>query len=144
VGRILAFDFGQKRTGIAVTDPLQIIASALTTVETNKIFDFISNYLANEKVECFVVGFPIPRENSSISHSVPYINDFIENLKKKYPEIPVEIEDEHFSSKQAMQVMIAGGLKKMQRRDKSMIDKVSVSIILNNYLERKPKSNKKY
>jgi len=143
VGRILAFDFGLKRTGIAVTDPLQIIASALTTVETNKIFDFISSYLTNEKVECFVVGFPIPRENSSISHSVPYISDFIEKLKKKYPEIPIEIEDEHFSSKQAMQVMIAGGLKKMQRRDKAMVDKVSASIILNNYLERKPKSDKK-
>jgi putative holliday junction resolvase len=142
VGRILAFDFGQKRTGIAATDPLQIIASALTTVETKKVFEFLANYLAIEKVNCFVVGFPIPRENSSISHSVPFINDFIDNLKKKFPEIPVEIEDEHFSSKQAMQVMIEGGLKKMQRRDKAMVDKVSASIILSNYLERKPKFNK--
>jgi putative holliday junction resolvase len=143
MGRILAFDYGKKRTGIAVTDPLQIIASALTTVETSGIFDFIAKYLANEKVECFVVGFPIPYENTNISHSSPLITEFIENLKKKFPETPVEIEDEHFSSKQAMRVMIDGGLKKMQRRDKSMVDKVSASIILNNYMERKSKSNRK-
>jgi putative Holliday junction resolvase len=143
VGRILAFDYGKKRTGLAVTDPLQIIASALTTVETDKVLDFVSKYIANEKVECFVVGFPIPRENTALSHSVPYINDFIEKLKKKFPEIPVETEDEHYSSKQAMQIMIDGGLKKMQRRDKAMVDKVSASIILNNFLERKSKLNKK-
>jgi putative holliday junction resolvase len=144
VGRILAFDYGIKRTGIAVTDPLQIIASSLTTVETPKLFDFISNYLTNEQVECFVVGFPTQYDNTNLSHSVPYIKEFIENLKKKFPEIPVDTEDEHFSSIQAMQVMIDGGLKKMQRRNKGMIDKISASIILNNYLERKSKSDKKY
>jgi putative holliday junction resolvase len=143
VGRILAFDYGKKRTGIAVTDPLQIIASALTTVETYKVFDFVSDYITNENVECFLVGFPVPYENTNTSHSTPYINEFIEKLKKKFPEIPVEIEDEHFSSKQAMQAMIDGGLKKMQRRDKAIIDKVSASIILNNYMERKLKSDKK-
>jgi len=139
VGRILAFDFGKKRTGVAVTDPMQIIASALTTVETHKIYEFITDYLKKENVECFVVGFPIPNDNSTVSHSIPYINEFIELLKKKFPDVPVEIEDEHYSSRQAMKLMIEGGLKKMQRRDKAMVDKVSASIILNNYLERKSK-----
>jgi putative holliday junction resolvase len=143
VGRILAFDYGQKRTGIAVTDPLQIIASALTTVETKKLFDFISDYVSKEKVDCFVVGFPSLRVNTKPSDSVPYINDFIQTLKIKYPTVQIETEDEHFSSKQAVQVMIDGGLKKKQRMDKSMIDKVSASIILNNYLERKTLLNKK-
>lgn len=142
MGRILSFDYGRKRTGIAVTDPLQIIASALTTVETPKVFEFITNYLANEMVECFVVGFPTIYENTNISHSVPYINEFIENLKKKFPNIPVEIEDEHFSSKLAMQAMIDGGIRKKQRRDKSMLDKISATIILKNYLERKSILNK--
>ncbi len=141
--RILAFDYGIKRTGIAATDPMQIIASALTTIETPKIFDFIAEYLSKEKVECFVVGFPNLMGNNKPSHSVPYIHNFIESLKKKYPLIPVEIEDEHFSSKLAMKAMIEGGLKKMKRRDKSMIDKVSASIILSNFLERKSMSNKK-
>jgi putative holliday junction resolvase len=142
VGRILSFDYGRKRTGIAVTDPLQIIASALTTVETPQVFEFISNYITNEVVECFVVGFPTIYENTNISDSVPYINEFIDNLKKKYPNIPVETEDEHYSSKEAVQAMIDGGVKKKQRRDKSMVDKISATIILRNYLERKSKLNK--
>lgn len=142
MGRILSFDYGRKRTGIAVTDPLQIIASALTTVETPQVFEFISNYITNEVVECFVVGFPTIYENTNISDSVPYINEFIDNLKKKYPNIPVETEDEHYSSKEAVQAMIDGGVKKKQRRDKSMVDKISATIILRNYLERKSKLNK--
>jgi putative Holliday junction resolvase len=142
VGRILSFDYGRKRTGIAATDPLQIIASALTTVETPRVYEFISNYIKNEVVECFVVGFPTIYENTNISDSVPYINEFIENLKKKFPDIPVETEDEHFSSKQAVQIMIDGGVKKKQRRDKLMVDKISATIILRNYLERKSKLNK--
>jgi len=142
VGRILSFDYGRKRTGIAATDPLQIIASALTTVETPQVFEFISNYITNEVVECFVVGFPTIYENTNISDSVPYINEFIINLKKKFPNIPVETEDEHYSSKEAMQAMIDGGVKKKQRRDKSMVDKISATIILRNYLERKSKLNK--
>ena len=143
MGRIVAFDYGQKRTGIAVTDPLRIIASALITVETPKLFDFIAEYLSKEKVDCFVVGFPVQYNNTVPSHSIPMIEKFIEKLKLSYPNIPVETEDEHFSSRQAMQAMIDGGLKKMQRRDKAMIDKVSASIILHNYLERNSKSNLK-
>ncbi len=143
MGRILAFDYGKKRTGIAVTDPLQMIASALTTVETKNIYSFISEYIVEEKVDCFLVGFPTIENNSKPSDSIPYIKDFIENLKKKYPLIPIETEDEHFTSKEAFQIMIKGGLKKMQRRDKAIIDKVSASIILHNFLERKSMSNKK-
>ena len=141
--RIMAFDFGLKRTGIAVSDPLQIIASGLTTVDTPKVFDFVSSYLETEKVECFVVGYPVEYENKTNSHSGPFIKKFIEDLKQKFPGIPIETEDEHFTSKQAMQAMIDGGLKKMQRRDKAMVDKVSASIILKNYLERKSISDKK-
>lgn len=133
----MAFDFGKKRTGIAVTDPLQIIASALTTVETQNIYKFISDYIKEEKVECFVVGFPTQYENAAPSHSAPLIKKFVKQLNKKFPDIPVELEDEHFTSKLAMQVMIDGGLKKMQRRDKAMVDKVSASIILQSYMSRK-------
>lgn len=137
MGRILAFDYGKKRTGVAVTDPLQIIASGLTTVDTQLIFQFIKTYLQHEKVDCFVVGYPTPLENSAQSDSLPLINKFVEQLKKKYPKMPVELEDEHFTSKLAMQAMIDGGLKKMQRRDKAMVDKLSASIILQSYMERK-------
>ena len=136
MGRILAFDYGKKRTGVAVTDPLQIIASGLTTVETQQIFKFISTYLQTEKVDCFVVGFPTQMENSKPSHSAPFIETFVKQLKKKYPDIPVDLEDEHYTSKLAVQAMIDGGLKKMQRRDKAMIDKVSASIILQSYMSR--------
>ncbi len=135
--RILAFDYGKKRTGIAVTDPLQIIASGLTTVATKDIFDFISDYLSKEKVECFVVGFPTQFDNSAPSHSAPLIKSFVEQLRKRYPDIPVELEDEHFTSKLAMKAMVDGGMKKMQRRNKAMVDKISASIILRSYLDRK-------
>ncbi len=139
MGRILAFDYGKKRTGIAVTDPLQIIASGLTTVNTQDIFSFITDYLKTEKVDCFVVGFPTQLDNSEPSHSAPLIKNFVKQLKKKFPDIPVELEDEHYTSKMAMQAMIDGGLKKMQRRDKAMVDKVSASIILQSYMSRTSK-----
>ncbi len=136
MGRILAFDYGKKRTGVAVTDPLQIIASGLTTVNTPDIFKFITEYLKTEQVDQFIVGFPTQFDNSKPSHSAPLIENFVKQLKKKFPDIPVELEDEHFTSKLAMQAMINGGLKKMQRRDKAMIDKVSASIILQSYMSR--------
>lgn len=142
MGRILAFDYGKKRTGLAVTDPLQIIASGLTTVETPNLFDYIKNYLINEKVECFVVGYPMIMENTAPSHSLPLINVFVKELKKKFPSIPIELEDEHFTSKLAMRAMIDGGVKKMKRRDKGLIDKVSATIILQSYIERKQNHNR--
>lgn len=139
MGRILAFDYGKKRTGIAVTDPMQIIASGLTTVDTPLVFQFIKTYLQQERVDCFVVGYPTPLENTAKSDSLPLVNKFVEQLKKRYPKMPIELEDEHFTSKLAMQAMIDGGLKKMQRRDKAMVDKLSASIILQSYMERKNK-----
>jgi putative holliday junction resolvase len=141
VGRILAFDFGKKRTGIAVTDPLKIISSGLTTVETNEIFNFIIKYLETEQVELFVVGYPVSMDNTRPSQSLPLIKKFIKDLKNKFPSIPVEIEDEHFTSKMAMRAMIEGGIKKMKRRDKGLIDKVSAAIILQSYMERKQNFN---
>jgi len=142
VGRILAFDYGKKRTGLAVTDPLQIIASSLLTVETENLFEYLKKYLEVEQVDFFVVGYPMPMENTKPSHSLPLIKKFIEELKKKFPSIPIDIEDEHFTSKLAVRAMIDGGVKKMKRRDKSLIDKVSASIILQSYMERKQNFNR--
>jgi putative holliday junction resolvase len=141
VGRILAFDYGKKRTGLAVTDPLQIIASGLSTVETGNIFEYLAKYLEVEQVECFVVGYPMPMDNTKPSHSLSLIKKFIEDLKRKFPDMPVEVEDEHFTSKLAVRAMIDGGVKKMKRRDKGLIDKVSASIILQSYMERKQNLN---
>ncbi len=142
MARIMAFDFGKKRTGLAVTDPLQIIATGLTTVETGVLFDYLKKYMENEQIESFVVGYPMAMENTAPSHSLPLINIFIKDLKKKFPSIPIELEDEHFTSKLAMRAMIDGGVKKMKRRDKSLIDKVSATIILQSYLERKQNYNR--
>jgi putative Holliday junction resolvase len=141
LGRILALDYGKKRTGVAVTDPLQIIASGLLTVETANIFDYLKKYTETEQVELIVVGYPITMENTKPSHSLPIIIKFIADLKKKFPTMPVETEDEHFTSKMAVRAMIDGGVKKMKRRDKGLIDKVSAAIILQSFLERKQNFN---
>ncbi len=133
MARILAFDYGQKRTGIAVTDELQIIASGLTTVKTEEIFSFLSDYLEEENVECFVVGLP-KQMNNMPSESEQFIQPFLKKLKNKYPNIPIIRVDERFSSKMAFQSMIESGLKKQQRRNKSLIDEVSATIILQSYL----------
>ncbi len=135
MARILSIDYGKKRTGIAVTDPLQIIASGLTTVETPKLFDFLKDYFQKEEVELVVVGYPFLMENSRLAHSVPLIDDFIKKFKKTFPEMPIEKEDEHFTSKMATRLMIDGGVKKMKRQDKALVDKISAAIILQSYLE---------
>ncbi len=136
MARILAFDYGKKRTGIAVTDELQIIASGLTTVETKELFSFLAEYLKTESVELFVVGLPKKMDNTP-SESEQYIKPFLEKLKNKYPNIPIVRVDERFSSKMAFQAMIDGGVKKQQRRNKGMIDEVSATIILQSYLYNK-------
>ena len=136
MAKILAIDYGTKRTGLAETDPLQIIASGLTTVETPKLQDFIVDYLNKEKVELIVIGEPkrLHGEASAVEKSIiPFINF----IKKRFPHIAIEREDERFTSKMAFQTMIDGGLKKKKRQDKSLIDKVSATIILQSYLERK-------
>ena len=135
MGRILAFDFGEKRTGIAVTDELQIIASALTTVDTKKIFSFLTNYLKKETVELFIVGEP-KQLNNKESESEKFIKPFILKLSQTFPKIPIKRVDERFTSKIAFQSMIDSGLKKKQRQNKALIDEISATIILQTYLQQ--------
>ncbi|RXP57609.1 Holliday junction resolvase RuvX [Lutibacter sp. HS1-25] len=136
MARILALDYGTIRTGIAVTDELQIIASGLTTVETKKIFSFLMDYLKNEKVELFVIGEP-KQMNNKASESEQFIKPFIEKLQLTFPKIPVVRVDERFTSKMAFQSMIDSGLKKKQRQNKALIDEISATIILQSYLQQK-------
>ncbi|MDH5412910.1 MAG: Holliday junction resolvase RuvX [Flavobacteriaceae bacterium] len=133
MARIMAIDFGSKRTGIAVTDELQLIASGLTTVPTIEIYDFLKVYLKKERVEMFLIGEP-KQMNNTISESEKNILPFIEKLKKLYPSIPVKRIDERFTSKMALQTMIDSGLKKKQRQNKSLVDEISATIILQSYL----------
>jgi len=136
VGRILAIDYGRKRVGLAVTDSLKMIANGLTTVSSKDIFNFLTSYLKKENVECFVVGYP-KQMNNQPSESIEYINTFIKQLKRKFPDIPVELMDERFTSKMAFQTMINGGLKKKARKNKALIDTISATIILQSFLEKK-------
>lgn len=135
MARILALDYGIKRTGIAVTDELQIIASGLTTVETAEIFLFLKSYLSEESVELFIVGEP-KQMNNTPSESEKHIIPFIELLKSNFPEIPIKRIDERFTSKMAFQTMIDGGLNKKKRRNKALVDKISATIILQTYLDQ--------
>ena len=132
----MAIDYGRKRTGLAVTDELQIIATALTTVETQKLMTFLVDYTGREKVECFVVG-EAKRMDNTPSESAQYIEPFVARLKEKFPTSPVERIDERFTSKIAFQAMIDGGLKKKQRQNKALIDTVSAVIILQSYMQKK-------
>lgn len=132
----MAIDYGLKRTGIAVTDPLKIIANALDTFPTSEIIDFLNNYLSKEKVETIVVGYPLNLDDSP-THATAEVEKFIQKLSKKYPEIRIEKEDERFTSKMAVEAMVAGGMKKKDRRKKENIDKISATIILQSYLEKK-------
>lgn len=134
MGRILAIDYGKKRTGLAVTDPLQLIANRLTTVATHELWDFLAAYFQQEEVELVVIGYP-RQMNNEASESIRYINPFIKRFCKKYPEIPLKQVDERFTSKIAFQTMIDAGLKKKTRQDKSLVDGVSATIILQSYLE---------
>lgn len=136
LARILALDYGTKRTGIAITDDLQIIASGLTTVETKNIFSFLMHYLKTENVELFVVGEP-KQMNNTESESEQFIKLFVEKLKTTFPKIPVKRVDERFTSKMAFQSMIDSGLKKKQRQNKALVDEISATIILQSYLEQK-------
>ncbi|MGM0619913.1 MAG: Holliday junction resolvase RuvX [Bacteroidota bacterium] len=136
MGRILAIDYGKKRVGLAVTDPSQIIANKLTTVATNELWDFLQNYFSNETVEEVIIGYP-RQLNNQPSEAVTYINPFIKKFKRKYPEMHLELMDERFTSKMAFQTMIDGGVSKKGRRNKAMVDAISATIILQNYMEQK-------
>ncbi|MCE4565482.1 Holliday junction resolvase RuvX [Maribellus sp. CM-23] len=136
MARILSIDYGRKRVGMAVTDPGQIIATRLTTIPTHTIWDFLKEYFLKEKVETVVVGYP-RQMNNEASEAVRYINPFLRKFQQVYPEIRLELYDERFTSKMAFQTMIDGGLKKKQRQNKEMIDGISATIILQNYLEQR-------
>jgi putative Holliday junction resolvase len=136
MGRIVAIDYGQKRVGLAVTDDLKLIATSLTTVPANEIFEFLKRYVANENVECFVVGEP-KHLNNTASDASKFIEPFIIRLKKEFRNIPVERMDERFTSKIAGQSILNSGLKKKARQNKSLVDRVSATIILQSFLELK-------
>ena len=140
MSRILSIDYGQKRVGIAVTDPGQHIANGLETVKACDIIDFLKTYFSKEDVELVVIGYP-KQMNNTASESVQYIDAFIADFKKYFPAMKYLLIDERFTSKMAFQAMIDGGLKRKQRQNKALIDKVSATILLQSYLEM---NNKPY
>jgi putative Holliday junction resolvase len=133
MARLLAIDYGTKRSGIAVTDELQIIASGLTTVNTKDLIDFLKTYTSKESVELFIVGEP-KQMNFEVSESEVNISKFLEQLEKVCPAIPIKRVDERFTSKMAFQTMIDSGLNKKQRKNKALVDEISATIILQSYL----------
>jgi putative Holliday junction resolvase len=134
LGRILAIDYGIKRTGLAVTDPLQIIANSIGTVETSELMDFLNNYFKKENVEKTVVGLP-KQMNNEPSESFGKVQSFVSTFKSRFPDKVIELYDERFTSKMAVKAMIDGGVKKKDRQNKALIDSVSATILLQSYLE---------
>ena len=133
MGRLLAIDYGTKRTGIAITDELQIIASGLTTVSTTDLIVFLKDYVSNETVDKIVVGLPKQMDNTD-SESEVYIQKFLVKLEKQIPNISIVRVDERFTSKMAFQTMIDGRLSKKQRRNKALVDEISATLILQSYM----------
>lgn len=136
MGRILAIDYGQKRVGIAVTDLLQLIANPLTTVQSTGVIDFLTNYLKTEQVECIVIGDP-KRLNNKPSESAVFVDAFVKQLRKQFPEMKIEMTDERFTSKIASQAILAAGLKRKDRQNKELVDAVSAALILQSFMETK-------
>lgn len=137
MSRILAIDYGKKRTGLAVTDPLRLIAGGLTTVETKNLFTFLAEYFQQEEVGTVVVGYP-RQTNGSDSENMKRIEPFVNRLRKLYPNLPIEYYDERFTSVLAHKAIIDGGIRKQKRRnDKGLVDQVSATIILQDYMESK-------
>ena len=134
--RIIGIDYGRKRVGVAVSDPLGIFASALDTVPAAKIIDYLKNYAQTQPVSRFVVGYPVNMDNTP-SEAAADVEIFLKNLAKKFPDIPVTLEDERFTSVLAHRAMIEGGMKAKDRRDKNSVDRISAAIILQGYLDRK-------
>lgn len=134
MGRILAIDFGTKRIGIAVTDPMRMIASGLTTVHSKDVMNFLEEYFRKEKVECLVVGEP--NSNSRGGDISKFANEFCKQLKKKFPDLKIERMDEFYTSKIAHQTILDSGINKKARSNKSLVDKISATIILQSYLEK--------
>lgn len=136
MGRIMGIDYGRKRTGVAVTDPLKIVAGNLATVPTHTLMQFIMDYMAKEQVERIVIGQPT-QLNGEPSESMKYITPFVARLRKELPDMPVVMYDERFTSTIAHRAMLDGGMKKSDRRDKSRVDAIAATIILNDYLQSK-------
>ena len=136
MGRILAIDFGKKRTGLAVTDSLRITANPLITIETKQLSDWLRDYFAKETVDEVVIGHP-KQMNGEDSESMQYIRPFVERFKQTFPDKPITYYDERFTSVLAHQAMIAGGMKKKTRQDKTQVDKLAACFILEGYMEVK-------
>ena len=137
MARILSIDYGKKRTGIAVTDPLQIIANGLATVSTSELLSYLKDYLSREQVERIIIGRPM-QTNGQPSENLQRVEQFVNRWKKEMPDVPVEYVDERFTSVLAHQAMIDGGLRKKARQDKALVDKISATIILEDYLRSTP------
>ena len=131
--RLLAIDYGIKRTGIAVSDPMQIIASGLTTVETGKLMQFLKKYFTEENVELVLIGMPKTLRNEA-TDATPFVEKLIEAFKREVPTIPIKIVDERFTSKMAFQTMLDSGMKKKDRQNKALVDEISATIILQGYM----------
>ncbi|MFZ4581398.1 MAG: Holliday junction resolvase RuvX [Paludibacter sp.] len=134
MGRVLAIDYGQKRVGLAVTDPMQLIANSLDTVATHDILAYISAYVAREQVDKFVVGLP-KQMNGTNSESMQYIEPFVKKMREMFPDIELIYVDERFTSVLAHKTMLDGGLKKKDRQNKGLVDRISATIILQTYME---------
>ena len=134
--RLLAFDFGTKRLGIAITDPMQLFATGLTTIHPKDVIEFLKKYLQTEQIETFIVGEPKQMDGTP-SQSAPQVKGFVTILKKNFPDIPVEMMDERFTSKMASATIAQSGLKRSDRQNKALIDTVSATIILQSYMEKR-------
>ncbi|MEJ7627081.1 MAG: Holliday junction resolvase RuvX [Ferruginibacter sp.] len=134
MARIISIDYGGKRTGIAVTDPLQIIATGLTTIPSHELISFLKNYLKNEIVELIIIGLPKNWDESD-THGTPLAEAAIKKLKKEFPQIPVQAVDERYTSKMAKDAMLQMGMKKKDRRDKKIVDEIAATILLQEYLQ---------
>ena len=136
MGRLLAIDYGRKRTGLAVTDVLRITANPLLTIETKKLINWLTDYFARENVDEVIIGHPT-QMNGQESESMKYIRPFMGEFKKRFPTMPITMYDERFTSVLAHQAMLAGGMKRKDRQDKAVVDKIAACIILEDYLEYK-------
>lgn len=141
MGRLLALDYGTKRTGIAVSDTLKIIANGLTTVPTHTLLDYLKAYMEKENVECIIVGLP-KQMNNEYSENMKHIRPFVKKLQSVYPDIPIEYYDERFTSALAQKTILDAGLKKSDRQNKALVDEVSATIILQSYMESLRLQNK--
>lgn len=137
MARIICIDYGGKRTGIAVTDPLQIIATGLTTVDSKNLISFLKKYFSEQQVELIVIGHPKNLDDTD-THATPLVKEAVEELQKQFPHIPVKMVDERFTSKMAKQAMIEMGMKKKERRNKKTVDEIAATMMLQEYMQFNP------